>query len=605
MSKKKKLPQIEYKEFWATPTPETIPTKLFKKETSLINTAITRRDWFKNCPFYKTIISNTSFLNEDADFAERIYCFKNEIHSKPLCPITNKPLLWSKQKHTYNIGADASASARLWKRDKTKISNDAKKRHKNALENILYMFKNNQYKLLSIDEIKMYIDSFINNENIFKQLYITHIKNDVNELCSILYYTKQYDKFIDTSSKWCARMYIIYNDYFNVLNNFIEKYQAIPRFISFKDGFSKKPNIDNSQRLNNKIFWLETINAQNFSIINENYINDPIHRRTTLKCNICGTSFTRNLSSGLYKNILCPGCNKDPHRSRLEQQLVEDIKKIYNKTIILNDKNILNGRELDIYIPEKKLGIELNGVLWHSFGITYPNNVDKESSEKRKHYEKYINCKRQGITLLQFTDIDYIFKKDIVINLIKAKLDILDNKIYARKCIVKSITKKEKKDFCDLYHIQGDGNSQLEYGLFYNGELISVMTFGKRSITKGEPKMEIIRFCTKFNYRVIGGASKLLKYFIKNNKCNKLKTYSDNSISDGKLYETLGFKLVNETKFNYWYIAHDNHNKLYHRSNFMRHKLNTNLTEKEEMYKRKYRRYYDAGNKVFEMIIEQ
>ena len=90
---------------------------------------------------------------------------------------------------------------------------------------------------------------------------------------------------------------------------------------------------------------------------------------------------------------------------------------------------------------------------------------------------------------------------------------------------------------------------------------------------------------------------------IKNNKCSTLITYADNSISNGNVYKQLGFALIKETKWNYWYLSSEKHDKLLHRSNFMRHKLNTKLTEKEEMYKRGYRRYYDAGNKVYEMNI--
>ena len=65
----------------------------------------------------------------------------------------------------------------------------------------------------------------------------------------------------------------------------------------------------------------------------------------------------------------------------------------------------------------------------------------------------------------------------------------------------------------------------------------------------------------------------------------------------------MGFNFIRETKHNYWYIS-KNKDRLLHRSNFMRHKLNTKLTEREEMYSLGYRRYYDAGNKVFELINE-
>lgn len=599
---KRKPPHILYPDFWKKPSPNIIPAKIYKTGTTLINTAITGRDWFKETPFYKEIKSKTSFLDETCDFSERLFCYKNEYDNVPLCPITKTPLKWSKQKHRYLIGSNPSARALLCNKNIDKVKVILKTKYKNNRDNLYKKYKSKEFKLLEKNELKKYIETFVKNGK-FTQLYNTNFTNDIDELCSILYYTEKYNQYMNYKNVWSARMYIIYNNFYNVLDEFLEKYNTLPSYFNFKMGFGKRPHIFKNIKENNKFLWKEIIEKQNFSIINENYLTESSKRRTILKCNICGEVFDRNLSSGMYFDIICPGCNGEPSVSNIEKNLREEISNFYKGEIIFNDRKILNGKELDIYIPDKKIAIELNGVLWHSFGSSWPNNLDKENVEKDKHYKKYKLCEKLGIQLLQFTDIDYFNKKEIILNIIKAKLGISDVRIYARKCEIKEISKKQKSEFCAANHLQGDTHSQIEYGLFYNNELVSIMTFGKRKITKGKPKMEIIRYCNKLNYNVIGGASKLLKHFIKNNQCSTLITYADNSISNGNVYKQLGFTLTKETKWNYWYFSYNNHNKLLHRSNFMRHKLNTKLTEKEEMYNRGYRRYYDAGNKVFEMII--
>lgn len=600
--KKQEDPQKIYPEFWSNISPDNIPNKIYRKGTTIINTAITRRDWFYNTPFFINVKNNTSFLPDDCDFSERLYCYKNKLNSIPKCPVTNADLKWNRAKRCYNIGANASACAIVSasKKDKDQVSRSLLQKYSDIRENLNNKFKNGDYTLLSINTLKGYIDTFVDLKNKkFRKIYNSNLINDINELCSIMHYTDRYTDKLNTKSIWSARMYIIYYDKFNELDQLIDTYGSIPGYINFFQGFGIKPVIDKDIKVTNKILWEKIIKDQGFSILNENYLNDPVHRHTHLKCSKCGEEFYRNLSSGLYTNIFCPGCNYDPNISRTEKDLREEVAKIYNGEIIYNDRSVLNGKELDIYIPDKKIAIELNGVLWHSYGTTWPNNANEEKHGKSKHYRKYKACEKKGIQLLQFTDLEYNHKKDIVLSIIKSKLGLYDTRIYARKCSVHLVSKTAKTVFCDAYHLQGDAPSQIEYGLYHEKELVAVMTFGKRKITKEDPTTEIIRFCCKNGYNIVGGASKLLKYFINNHDFDVLKTYSDNTISNGKVYKELGFEYKGETKWNYWYFAHGKE-KLYHRSNFMKHKLNTALTEKEEMYRRKYRRYYDAGNKVFE-----
>lgn len=603
MPKKKIAPEIQYPYFFDKELFEIAKNKLYRKNTTELNSAITRQKWFLSSPFCKDIYEKTFFCSKNSSFSERFYCYKNGFSSLPLSSLSGKPLKWNKQKNRYNIGASIKESLQLInnKEKIQKFKNTISNKHKNIKDKLYNNFIKNNYNLYSLSEIKSFIENLIKIKDYGrhgKWVGIEDYTNNKDFLCSILFYTKEFESYIKLND-WSQKLYIIYYNYFEILQSYLKKYNKFPHYVSFLNGYT---NINPDKFLNirkkHKEQWLKIINAQGFEVLDDNYLESD-EKWGLLKCNKCSKIFKRRLDNGRYYEIYCYHCEKEGGVSKLEKELRKEIQNFYKGEIIFNKRDILNGKELDIFIPEKNIAIELNGVLWHSFGTSWPNNVDLEKEEKEKHYKKYKKCESLGIQLLQFTDLDYYNKKDIILNIIKSKLGIYNKEIYARKCDIKLVSKIEKRNFCEQYHIQGDGHSQIEYGLYYNNELVSVMTFGKRKITKGNAEMEIIRYCTKNGIKIIGGASKLLSHFLKDTKCKKLKTYSDNSISDGNVYKKLGFKFIKETKWNYWYLDCKNKSKLLHRSNFMRHKLNTNLTEKEEMYNRGYRRYYDAGNKIF------
>jgi hypothetical protein len=138
------------------------------------------------------------------------------------------------------------------------------------------------------------------------------------------------------------------------------------------------------------------------------------------------------------------------------------------------------------------------------------------------------------------------------------------------------------------------------------------MTFGTIRIIMGnkiniEGEYEMLRFCNKLNTIIIGGASKLLSYFIKNYQPKSILTFADKRYSQGKLYNQLGFKKISETKPNYYYFKPNDMIRHY-RFNFRKDVLirdgyDSNKTEKEIMFERKYLQIYDCGNMKFELIL--
>ena len=261
-----------------------------------------------------------------------------------------------------------------------------------------------------------------------------------------------------------------------------------------------------------------------------------------------------------------------------------------------NDKRIIYPYELDIIVHHKRLAIEYCGVYWHS--------------ETNKRYENYhlnkLNmCNEQGYDLITIFEDEWENKKDIVKERLKHKLGISKSKIGARKCEVKEIGTKEAKKFCNLYHIQGYGNSSIKLGLFHESELISVMTFSKPNVSKGKGittinEWELNRFCSK--YSIIGGFSKLLEYFKSNYSWNYIYSYVDRRWNTGNAYYLNGFQFNKFTRPNYWYCKTINNEIVrYHRFNFRKDRLEGKGTEKEIMMKKGWNVIWDCGNIKFIM----
>lgn len=310
------------------------------------------------------------------------------------------------------------------------------------------------------------------------------------------------------------------------------------------------------------------------------------------KCNTCNYHF----KTDVYKphHIICEKCNPSDIDT-LENDIFNFIYSILPENTIIkrNDRTILYGKELDIYIPSYKFAIEINGLYWHSEigrGIKrfYHNNKSK-------------NCIFHGIKLIHIFENEWIHKKDIVKSILKNLLTNDTKKIYGRNCIIQEVTKEEKQIFLNENHIQGDDLSIVKIGLYENDKLLSIMTFGKSRFDK-KVEWEIIRYCNLLNVSVIGGASKLLNYFIKTYNPNSIISYSDRRYFDGLVYNTIGFKFINNTSPNYFYI-NKNYKTLYSRMMFQKHKLSKllenfdpSLSEWQNMKNHGFDRIWDCGH---------
>ena len=219
--------------------------------------------------------------------------------------------------------------------------------------------------------------------------------------------------------------------------------------------------------------------------------------------------------------------------SNFESEVKGYIKSITDGLIIEHDRSILNGKEIDLYIPSKKIGIECNGDYWHS-DLYKP---------KKYHLDKTLLAETKEIRLISIYQHEWEEYPEKIKSLLNIALGNISNKIYARQCVIKKISNKEAKPFNQMNHIQGHRDAKITYGLFYKNELVQLMSFSKH------PKFEweIIRGCPASNNIVIGGVSKLFNYFLGEFNPHYVFSYCDFNKFDGHGYEKIGMKFIGYT----------------------------------------------------------
>lgn len=389
------------------------------------------------------------------------------------------------------------------------------------------------------------------------------LKNSILNKYGVSHYSKT-DEYKEKYKKTCIEKYGVDN---------ASKSSIIKQLISeikFKElnSIEKHRNI-----ISDEYDILEYSPDRNFKIL---------HRKCKSEFDIfIGTLNDRNRNG----NIICTKCNPIDQLSSGREIELADFLRECGINFISNSYEIIPPLSLDIYIPSLNLAFEFNGLYWHS----------EIFKDKYYHLNKSKECQKVGISLTHIWEDDWIYKKDIIKSIILNKISKTGNRIFARKCEIREVNDISiVRDFLNKNHIQGYSNSTTKLGLYYNDSLVSLMIFGKK-----RKNTELIRFCNKLNYNVIGGSSKLFKYYVDNYKSGMIESYSDSSIFDGGMYERLGFKFEHDTSVNYWRVVGDVRK---HRFNFNKKRLinmgyDPNLSENDILINLKYHRIWGCGLK--------
>lgn len=252
----------------------------------------------------------------------------------------------------------------------------------------------------------------------------------------------------------------------------------------------------------------------------------------------------------------------------------------------------LISKELDILIPEKKVAIEYNGCYYHS------EANGGEASAKVRHVDKTNDCEDKGYQLIHIWEDEWKLKREVVENMLRVKLGVRTNTIFARK--TKVVKNCDSYKLLDSLHIQGNGQGSVRYGLELDDKLVAIMCFIKRP---EDGVWELNRYAAD---NVIGGFSKLLRAFQRNEIWSKIVSFGDRCVvyRHKNTYTQNGFKEVRLNPPDYKYTRGlERHHKFGFRKKLLAKKYNfdESMSEHEMAKEAKFFRIYNAGLIKYEL----
>lgn len=238
----------------------------------------------------------------------------------------------------------------------------------------------------------------------------------------------------------------------------------------------------------------------------------------------------------------CPKCFRE--KSGIETELFEYVKSLLPDEIVEeNNRTVLNGKEIDVYVPNLKIGFEMNGLVWHS---------ERFMKDSDYHLLKTEEALKNNVQLIQVFGDEWMYKKQICKSIIRDILGVYKNNIFVNQCLIKEVPFEDTNVFLESNHIEGKYTSpSINIGLYYNDVLVQVMIFVKES----NNNYNLMRLSTTLNTNIIGGANEMFKYFTEKYNPDEVISYVDRRWSNGDLYETLGFQLTHISKPHHTYVV--------------------------------------------------
>lgn len=531
--------------------------------------------------FLKTeIINNTQFLPEESSLSERVYCLKNNIKEQLLCPVCNKP----RKFRNLTLGYFATCGDKTCKETQHAASVSAANKSRDYTESV-------KKAKVTYKERTGYEHSMQNPE--FKKQFFDNLEAKTGTR-----YPIASDKAKEHRERTFLEKYGT-TDIAQILHSEQAKQTIIDRYGSLEAYYNLRiEQMKNIRKDTTRQEITERLDKMGYD-----YVDDE-DRFVIAKCHRCQHEFqiprqSVNINYRSRHFTFCPHCDyKDnTYRSNFEKDVLNEVRELLpDKTIYANMH--FGQYEVDIYIPDLKLVIECNGLYWHS--ELYKDTV--------YHYKKKQELEEKfGLRVVYIWEDAWFYQHDIVIARLKAKMG-LNETVYARKCEVRKVSAKNAREFLGLYHIQGYVNSSINYGLYYNNELIEIITLGKsrKAVSKqNHCEYELYRLCSKPGISVTGGFSKLIKAF-KEEYASKIISFVDLSWSDvdGGGYKKAGFEIIGKSGAEYWWFNKKNRAPIReNRLRFQKHKLvdegyDNSKSEIEIMHDRGYLRVFGPGNLI-------
>jgi hypothetical protein len=262
-----------------------------------------------------------------------------------------------------------------------------------------------------------------------------------------------------------------------------------------------------------------------------------------VRCTTC--AWTAKTTLLFAKNDRCPRCH--PLGSNVQHQIADWIQSL-GIVVGRNVKGVIGRRELDIFIPEKKLAIEFNGLYWHN------ENAGKGETY---HSTKSEACQKLGIRLFHVFEDEWRDKRRIVESMIMARLGILQQRLQARRCSIVELDSKSREEFFEANHLDGDVNAEAAWGLKdIDSRIVFALSVRKPFHRSLKDKLEVARTCTVAGATVAGGLSRLTKRaatYASSTGRTCLMTYVDARLGNSGSYTSAGWTRKRATPPRFWW----------------------------------------------------
>lgn len=548
----------------------------------------------KNQDTVNEIIRLTSFLDDDAPFSERFYCIMNDITEKPICSVCKeRPLKFKNKK--YDKYCSASCSNKDHAEDSSKrMRNHTQKKIKEVFRKKYggdspFVDKNVREKIKQTMKERHGVEYASQNPEIAKKISYTnkHVVDNkkrqerMKETCLEKYGVKYaiqhpeiHNRILQTNLKRYGVEHATQNPKIKakIIQTNLERYgyenptqhpEIKKRIIEtnrkryYTDG--KLPF--DKDTLNQK----HNIDKKPIYVIAKEYgISDSTLGRYFRKYDIPVQRFST---------------------SQHEQQMAEWLTSL-GINFIQNDRKILDGLELDFYLPDYDLALEMDGLYWHS-------TIFKEPSY---HLNKTLECEKKGIRLIHIWEHEWVYMQDKCKQTLLHFFGLSEKGVPGRKVKIKEISWRVAKEFLNQYHLLNSGTSGFyRSGAFDpDGNLIAIMVFGKLDNGSGT---ELKRFVTDKKNNP-GVASKLFKHSVDKLGLDNITAFVDRRWFTGLVKSHIGFEIIGYTSPTLWYGKDD---MLFHRRFITKQKLIDDYGFPVDMTKREMLEYfgffqiYDAG----------
>ncbi len=320
------------------------------------------------------------------------------------------------------------------------------------------------------------------------------------------------------------------------------------------------------------------LEALGFDVVNAGVSGGQV----TLRCKKHG-EYTQRAGDTLYKGSQCPRCAV--RASRKEKEIAGMFRAL-GFVVETNTRKVIPPREIDIWLPELRLGVEYNGILYHS---------DKFMKKRTVHLDKQRAVEAVGGRLVQVFEDEYLYRRDAVRNALRCIVGKAP-RVFARKCDVVWETAKDVAGFLDDVHVMGAARHGEAVSLFHGGVRVASMVFSSAVAYRGGDSIELARFAS--DGVVVGGASRLFSAYVAARAPETVVSYSDNRWYKGQMYAMLGFSQEAVSRPSYTVLENKRRN---HKSNYTRAKLKSRPEYREELSEREIcaaaglYRVYDCG----------